>query len=74
MTSSFRPMTLLKVFLKQSRKGNAISKRMKTTVKICQGDILRVIALKPSTKGATNSSFRSAPYTKPSKSKTTTEM
>ena len=43
-------------------------------VKICQGDLLGVTALKRSTKGAMNSSFCNAPYTKPSTSKATTKM
>ena len=45
----------------------------KSTAKICQGDLLEVAALKRSAKGAMNSSFRNAPYTKTSTSKTTTE-
>ena len=45
----------------------------KSTVKNCQ-DLLEVTTLKPSAKGAANSSFRNVPYRKPSTSKTTTEM
>ena len=42
----------------------------KSTVKICQGDLPQVTDLSGSPKGAMESSFRIAPYTKPSKSKT----
>ena len=45
-----------------------------STVKIGQGDLLKVTALNCSAKGALNSSFRDAPYTKPPTSKTTTEI
>ena len=46
----------------------------KSTVKICQGDLPKVTDLKGSPKGAMKSSFRDGPYTKPSTSKTSTEM
>ena len=36
----------------------------KSTVKICEEDLLEVTALKGSGKGAMNNSFRNAPYTK----------
>ena len=44
----------------------------KSTVKICQGDLPKVTDLKCSAKGAMKRSFRNAPYTNPSASKTTT--
>ena len=46
----------------------------KSTVKICQGDLPKVTNLERSAKGTMKTSFRNAPYTKPSTSKTTTEM
>ena len=46
----------------------------KSNVKICQGDLPKVTDLKGSPKRAVKSSFRNAPYTKASKSKTSTEM
>ena len=46
----------------------------KSTVKNCQGDLPKVTDLKDSAKGGVKSSFRNGPYTKPSTSKTTTEM
>ena len=46
----------------------------KSTVKICQGDLPKVNDLKGSPKGAMKSSFRNAPYIKPSTSKTSAEM
>ena len=46
----------------------------KSIVKICQGDLPNVTDLKRSAKGAMKGSFRNAPFTKPSTSKTTTEI
>ena len=46
----------------------------KSTVNICERGLLEVTALKCSAKGAVNSSFPNAPYTKPSTNKSTTEM
>ena len=44
------------------------------TVNICQGALPKVTDLKRSAKGTMKISFRNAPYTKPSTSKSTTEM
>ena len=60
--------------LQTKQQGDAISKGIKSTVEICSGDLLRISALKRSTKRAMYSSFHNAPYTKLSTSKTTTEM
>ena len=46
----------------------------KKTVKTCQGDLPKVTDLKGFPKVAMKSSFRNAPYTKPSTSKTSKEM
>ena len=74
MTSSDRRASSEKAFFKQTSKEKAISKGVKSTAKIFQGDLFRVTALKGSTKSAMYSSFCNAPYTKPSTSKITLKM
>ena len=74
MTSSDRRASSEKAFFKQNSKEKVISKGVKSTAKICQGNLFRVTVLKGSTKRAIYSSFCNAPYTKPSTSKSTLKM
>ena len=74
MTSSDRRASSEKAFFKQNSKEKAISKGVKSTAKIFQGDLFGVTALKGSTKRAMYSSFCNAPYTKLSTSKSASKM
>ena len=74
MTSSDRRASSEKAFFKQTSKEKTISKGIKSTAKISQGDLFRVTALKVSAKSAMYSSFCNAPYTKPSTSKSNLKM
>ena len=74
MTSSDRRASSEKAFFKQTSKEKTISKGIKSTAKISQGDLFRVTALKVSVKSAMYSSFCNTPYTKPSTSKSTLKM
>ena len=52
MSSSDRRASSEKAFFKQTSKEKTISKGVKSTAKICQGDLFRVTALKGSAKSA----------------------